>query len=87
MVVTKEQLLKYFREENANFSFEKFFKDDNTDDRGVIIITSNQILKTRNIKNNDSLDRNVTYNYLNRLIYEILFDENGVMIQDKDQIE
>ena len=86
MAITKEQLIKYFTEENNNFNFVEFFSDDDFDKRAIIIITNNQIIKSRNIlvKNGkESSGHDITYDYLTRLLYNIMFSKNGEMILDE----
>ena len=89
MPVTKKELINYFSRENAIFSFEEFFTDSSNDKRAIILITPNQIIKTRNLLCNDNerSGHDITYDYLTRLLYDITFDENGVMLFDEKEME
>jgi len=89
MLVTKKELINYFSRENAIFSFEEFFTDSINDKRAIILITPNQIIKTRNLLCNDNerSGHDITYDYLTRLLYDITFDENGVMLFDEKEME
>lgn len=89
MLVTKKELINYFSRENAIFSFEEFFTDSSNDKRAIILITPNQIIKTRNLLCNDNerSGHDITYDYLTRLLYDITFDENGVMLFDEKEME
>ena len=89
MPVTKKELINYFSKENEIFSFEEFFTDSSKDKRAIIVITPNQIIKTRNILDNDNerSGHDITYDYLTRVLYNIIFDENGVMLFDEKEME
>ena len=89
MLVTRKELINYFSRENAIFSFEEFFTDSINDKRAIILITPNQIIKTRNLLCNDNerSGHDITYDYLTRLLYDIMFDENGVMLFDEKEME
>ena len=89
MTITKKQLFNYFKEENNNFSFEDFFNDEKSDERGIIVITPNQIIKARNIMFKNTYGRSghdVTYDYLTRLLYNISFSKNGEMNFDENEV-
>lgn len=87
--MTKKELITYFSKENEIFSFEEFFTDSINDKRAIILITPNQIIKTRNLLCNDNerSGHDITYDYLTRLLYDITFDENGVMLFDEKEME
>ena len=89
MPVTKKELINYFSRENAIFSFEEFFTDSINDKRAIILITPNQIIKTRNLLCNDNerSGHDITYDYLTRALYNIMFDENGVMLFNDKEME
>jgi len=89
MSVTKNELINYFSKENEIFNFEEFFTDSDEDKRSIIVITPNQIIKTRNIIDNNSnmSGHDITYDYLTRTIYNIMFDKNGIMLFDEIEME
>lgn len=89
MSVTSTDLINYFSKENETFSFEEFFTDDDKDKRGIIVITPNQMIKTRNIlDNNTNLSgHDLTYDYLTRVLYNIMFDKNGFMLFNEQEME
>ena len=77
--MNKNQLIEYFKRENENFSFENFFTDEDNDldKRAIIVITPNQIIKTRTPIIGDSkkrADHEPTYNNLTCLLYNIGFN-------------
>ena len=87
--MTKKELITYFSKENEIFSFEEFFTDSSKDKRAIIIITPNRIVKTRNLLNNDNerSGHDITYDYLTRVLYNIMFDENEVMLFNDKEME
>lgn len=87
--MTKKELITYFSKENEIFSFEEFFTDSSKDKRAIIIITPNRIVKTRNLLNNDNerSGHDITYDYLTRVLYNIMFDENKVMLFNDKEME
>lgn len=70
-------ILDYFKKENELFSFDKFF-ENNRDERGIILITDSQIIKTRNIldEKGKKSGHDLTYDLLTKAIYNII-DENS----------
>ena len=89
MVVNKKDLISYFSKENEIFSFEEFFTDSDEDKRSIIVITPNQIIKTRNIIDNNSnmSGHDITYDYLTKALYNIMFDNNGIMLFDEKEMD
>ena len=89
MDVNKMDLINYFSKENEIFNFEEFFTDSDEDKRSIIVITPNQIIKTRNIIDNNSnmSGHDITYDYLTRTVYNIMFDKNGIMLFDEIEME
>ena len=87
--MTKKELIEYFSKENEIFSFEEFFTDSSKDKRAIIVITPNRIVKTRNLLNNDNerSGHDITYDYLTRVLYNIMFDENEVMLFNDKEME
>lgn len=87
--MTKKELITYFSKENEIFSFEEFFTDSSKDKRAIIVITPNRIVKTRNLLNNDNerSGHDITYDYLTRVLYNIMFDENKVMLFNDKEME
>ena len=87
--MTKKELITYFSKENEIFSFEEFFTDSSKDKRAIIVITPNRIVKTRNLLNNDNerSGHDITYDYLTRVLYNIMFDENEVMLFNDKEME
>ena len=85
----KKELIEYFSKENEIFSFEEFFTDSSKDKRAIIVITPNRIVKTRNLLNNDNerSGHDITYDYLTRVLYNIMFDENEVMLFNDKEME
>lgn len=83
--MNKNQLIEYFKRENENFSFENFFTDEDNDldKRAIIVITPNQIIKTRTPIIGDSkkrADHEPTYNNLTCLLYNIGFNSDDNLI-------
>ena len=89
MDVNKMDLINYFSKENEIFNFEEFFTDSDEDKRSIIVITPNQIIKTRNIIDNNSnmSGHDITYDYLTKTVYNIMFDKNGIMLFDEIEME
>lgn len=89
MVVNKKDLISYFSKENEIFSFEEFFTDSDEDKRSIIVITPNQIIKMRNIIDNNSnmSGHDITYDYLTKALYNIMFDNNGIMLFDEKEMD
>ena len=89
MIINKNELINYFSKENDMFSFDEFFTDSNNDKRAIIVITPSQIIKTRNIRdnNNNMSGHDITYDYLTMTLYDIFFDKNGVMIFNEKEKE
>ena len=87
--MTKKELITYFSKENEIFSFEEFFTDSSKDKRAIIVITPNRIVKTRNLLNNDNerSGHDITYDYLTRVLYNIMLDENEVMLFNDKEME
>lgn len=87
--MTKKELITYFSKENEIFSFEEFFTDSSKDKRAIIVITPNRIVKTRNLLNNDNerSGNDITYDYLTRVLYNIMLDENEVMLFNDKEME
>ena len=89
MSVTKKELINYFSKENEIFSFEEFFTDSSKDKRAIIVITPNQIIKTRNLLYNDDerSGHDITYDYLTITLYNIMFDKNDVLLFNDKEME
>ena len=81
----KQELIEYYKKENENFSFEKFFTDEDNDldKRAIVVITPNQIVKLRTplIGDNKRADHEPTYNNLTCTLYNIGFDNNDNLLE------
>ena len=81
----RQELIEYYIKENENFSFEKFFTDDDNDldKRAIVVITPNQIVKLRTplIGDNKRADHEPTYNNLTCTLYNIGFDNNDNLLE------
>ena len=84
----KQELIEYYKKENENFSFEKFFTDEDNDldKRAIVVITPNQIVKLRTplIGDNKRADHEPTYNNLTCTLYNIGFDNNDNLLEYND---
>lgn len=81
----RQELIEYYKKENENFSFEKFFTDEDNDldKRAIVVITPNQIVKLRTplIGDNKRADHEPTYNNLTCTLYNIGFDNNDNLLE------
>ena len=81
----RQELIEYYIKENENFSFEKFFTDEDNDldKRAIVVITPNQIVKLRTplIGDNKRADHEPTYNNLTCTLYNIGFDNNDNLLE------